>query len=172
MMQDLIQIGKITSPHGIRGRLRFHPMVEDVNALAMYKSFYDGSGNPLKIKIANPFHKQILVEVDGIDDRNKAETMRETNVFVKKSEFPKLSDDTFYFFELEGMQVLTLDGMPFGVVRLVANYGASDVLEIELVDGSKKDYAFVSSVFPRVEKEKGVLYIDPPVELEGRKDED
>lgn len=169
-MNDLIQIGQITSPHGIRGRLRFHPMVEDVDALTTYKSFFDGSGNPLKIKFVKPFQKQILVEVNGINDRTQSEKMRGTNVFIRKDALPELSDDTFYFFELEGMQVRTLDDKPFGIVKTVANYGASDVLEIELVNGVKKDYAFISSVFPRVEKEKGVLYIVPPMEVEGKED--
>lgn len=168
MTADLVEVGQLTAPHGIRGRLRFHPMVEDITPLSGKVSFFDKFGKPVKMTLVKTSCRPLLVQVDGIDTRTKAETMRGTRIFVERSVFPDLGSDVFYFFELKGMTVKTVDDVDFGVVVSVANFGASDVLEIEKIDGTCKDYAFIESVFPKVDKKAGILYIQEPLEVETR----
>ena len=169
MSTDLIEVGQLTAPHGIRGRLRFHPVVENVAALSGVVSFFDKSGKKVKMRLVKLSCRPILAEIEGITNRTQAETFRGTHIFVEKKVFPELKAGSFYFFELTGMAVKTLDGTDFGKVVSVANFGASDVLEIEKTDGTHKDYAFVESVFPKADKASGVLYIQEPQEVEGRR---
>lgn len=130
-MTDRVLIGKIVSAHGIKGLVKIFPMVEDINLLNG-TLFVDNSGDKTVIlTLKNPLGKYYLAEIEGITDRNAAETLK-CSLFVSRETLPDLeAEDGFYIEDLIGLKVLDCNGELVGTVTAVDNFGASDLLEID-----------------------------------------
>ena len=166
-MTDVIEIGTIGAPYGIKGQMHFCPLVSDVSALGHYTSFFDLHHHPLVLKFKVSSARKVFVVVNNINDRTKAEQWRGTRVFIPKEQLPALAEGQFYFCDLVGMKVTDKDGQPFGQVVQVANYGANDVLDIEKTDGTREMFAFCNTTFSHIDTKAKTMVINPPVFIEG-----
>ena len=166
-MTDVIEIGTIGAPYGIKGQMHFCPLLSDVSALAHYTSFFDLHHHPLALKFKVSSAKKVFVAVKDINDRTAAEQWRGTRVFMPKTQLPALADGQFYFCDLVGMTILDKDGKPFGKIVQVANYGANDVLDIQKTDGTDELFAFCEATFSQIDTQKKTMVIDPPTFVEG-----
>ena len=72
----------------------------------------------------------IIAKIDGIDDRNVAETLRGTELFISRDDLPKLKSDEYYQSDLIGFGVVR-DGKKIGVVDGFQNFGAGDIIELD-----------------------------------------
>ena len=109
-----------------------------------------------------------IVTIDGITDRNQAALLRGKKIGVARATLPALTaSNEYYTDDLIGMAVTNISGEDFGVVRSVANYGASDILEITRPSGARELYAFTHATFPNVDISARRITIDPPIILSG-----
>lgn len=74
--------------------------------------------------------KNIVARFPGVDDRNMAEAIVGLEIYVARSQLPPPADDEFYWVDLEGMQVVTADGIDLGLVSHLFATGANDVLVV------------------------------------------
>jgi 16S rRNA processing protein RimM len=81
--------------------------------------------------------KTAVARFDGINDRSAAEALRGTLVEVDRSALPPLEEGEYYHADLIGLPAVDRDGNAVGIVVAVENYGAGDLLEIELEDGRR-----------------------------------
>jgi 16S rRNA processing protein RimM len=138
---DLITIGYILKPHGIRGDLKVKPTNPDLDEFVPYEKVFisskDGTCNlytPLEYKK----HKaNLIVKFKEITDRNKAEKMRDSLLQVKETELPELEEDTYYQFQLIGLSVFNQKGDEIGVLEEILYTDGVDILVIE--NGSGKE---------------------------------
>ena len=72
-MTDVIEIGTIGAPYGIKGQMHFCPLVSDVSALERYTSFFDVHHHPLVLKFKVSSAHKVFVVVNNINDRTQAE---------------------------------------------------------------------------------------------------
>ncbi|MDC3372354.1 ribosome maturation factor RimM, partial [Gammaproteobacteria bacterium] len=79
------------------------------------------------IKTSN---SNLISKIKSIDDIDAIKSFGQKDVYVLRSELPLLEENEAYWFELIGMDVVNLDEQFLGVVDIVNNYGASDILEI------------------------------------------
>lgn len=127
-----ILVGKIVAPQGIRGEVRVQTYTANP---ADFKNL-DVFGGPLQkgdlkfVRLLNPTSTVIIAKIAGVDDRNKAETLRGTELFVNRDSLPELNDGEYYQTDLIGLTVLR-DGQVLGIVDCVQNYGAGDILELD-----------------------------------------
>ena len=166
-MTDVIEIGTIGAPYGIKGQMHFCPVVSDVSALEQYTSFFDLHHHPLSLKFKVNSARKVFVMVNNITDRTAAEQWRGTRVFMPKSQLPALAKGQFYFCDLVGMTVLDTQGQVFGQVVQVANYGANDVLDIKKSDGTSELFAFCQATFSHIDTASKTMVITPPTFVEG-----
>ncbi len=139
MMNDWIEIGTIVAPQGLAGEVRVYPSSE------LPERFLEpgqrwllspGQAEPQPIEILGGRYLAgkglYVVELEGIENREQAEALRDSQLFVKKSDRPHLEEDEFYTLDLIGLEVINqLDGQIVGTVADVISAG-HDVLEIEL----------------------------------------
>lgn len=126
---EMIVVGRIVAPHGVRGDLRILPDTERPEMFKSLKTIYIGrkryhllSGRP---------HKNVyIVHVEGVDDRNTAETLVSEVVEVPFSLLPKLEEGTYYYFQLIGLSVVTEDGEAVGRLEEIMETGANNVYVI------------------------------------------
>ena len=126
-----IVIGKIIAPIGIRGEVK-------AICLTDFPERFD-KGNKVSLKIFEEPIKTLLIEtsrehkdgfvikLEGINSREEAECLRNTELVVDKSEVGKLPEDSFYIFNLIGLDVITDDGRNVGKIVDVIHTGANDV---------------------------------------------
>jgi 16S rRNA processing protein RimM len=79
---------------------------------------------------AVPNSTVIIAKIHGIDDRNKAETLRGTELYIERDTLPDLKESEYYQADLIGFDVVR-HGEKIGVVDCFQNYGAGDIIELD-----------------------------------------
>lgn len=120
-----IEIGKITKAQGIKGEVKLLCYVDDVQMLKTVKTVYIGQ-NSYKVLKCRPDGNFCYLLLDGIADRNTAETMREWTVFADK-ESVQLDEGRYFIEDLIGCNVVLSNGNAVGKVVDILQYGAADV---------------------------------------------
>jgi 16S rRNA processing protein RimM len=163
---DWVCVAAVATAHGIRGALKLRCFTERPEDAVAYGPVYDQHGKRLfALRMIGRSRGGILVEVEGISDRNAAEALRGTELFVPRTALPDLGPEEFYHTDLEGLDVLHADGARLGVVRALANFGAGDILEVITDDGRTMALPFDQETVRTVDLEAGRLVVEPPPEL-------
>lgn len=151
--EQKILIGKIVAPQGIRGEVRVQSFADkptDFKTLSVVSNRF--SSADFQFVRAVPNSNVVIAKIRGVDDRNAAETLRGTELFVERSALPDLqSENVFYQADLIGFEVVR-DNKNIGTVVGFQNFGAGDI--IELGDGS-----MVSFVGATVDVENKFIYV-------------
>lgn len=120
-----IEIGKITKAQGIKGEVKLLCYVDDAQMLKTVKTVYVGQ-NSYKVLKCRPDGNFCYLLLDGIADRNAAESMREWTVYADK-ENVQLGEGRYFIEDLIGCNVVLSNGNAVGNVVDILQYGAADV---------------------------------------------
>lgn len=120
-----IEIGKITKAQGIKGEVKLLCYVDDAQMLKTVKTVYIGQ-NSYKVLKCRPDGNFCYLLLEGITDRNTAESMREWTVFADK-ESVQLDEGRYFIEDLIGCNVILSNGNAVGKVVDILQYGAADV---------------------------------------------
>ena len=126
-----ILVGKIVAAQGIRGEVRVQTFTEnpqDFQKLAVFSAGF-GDGD-FKFVRAVPNSNVVIAKIRGVNDRNAAELLRGTELYIVRDALPDLSADEFYQADLIGFDVVR-DGMKIGVIDCFQNFGAGDIIELD-----------------------------------------
>ena len=153
MTPETIAIAKILGAHGVHGNVRVQTYTDD---LAQYPDIFDSRGNRYTIKNSR-VHKQNILIIKFVEcsDRNTAEALKGTELFINKSELAAAAEDEFYYSDLIGLQVFDQDGKDWGTIKNVANYGAEDILDI-----GEFMVPFIKDAVPEVDVAGGKVVIN------------
>lgn len=163
---DWICVAVVATAHGVRGALKLRSFTERPEDVAAYGPVHDRKGNPLfRLRVIGRAKGGVIVEAEGIEDRESALALRGTELFVPRAALPEPEPDEFYYSDLEGLAVERVDGQHLGTVRGVDNYGAGDVIEVQADDGRLIDLPFDRTIVPEVDLKARRIRVDPPPEL-------
>ncbi len=127
----LILLGEIGAAHGIRGEVSIRTFTEDPADIAAYGPLSDKAGKrTFKIAGLRVTAKSVIARLHGVDDRTAAEKLRNTGLYVKRSQLPDLEPGEYYYEDLAGLAAVDAEGCGLGTVAGVVNYGAGDLVEI------------------------------------------
>jgi 16S rRNA processing protein RimM len=148
-----VAVAEIARPHGVRGELRLRVYSSDPALILRRPPIKirtkDGKEIAGRIVTARPVDKGVLIDLEGVGDRNAAEAMRGAEILVERSEFAPLDEDEFYACDIEGARVELVSGEVIGTVTGLGTYPTCDVLLIER-DGKRLEVPiipqFVASV--------------------------
>ncbi|WP_230558618.1 ribosome maturation factor RimM [Sphingomonas segetis] len=129
-----IALAAIAGAHGVKGEVRLKLFSDSIESLARHERLYVG-GAERRLLAARASGKAAVARFEGIGDRSAAEALRGTLVEVDRSALPPLEDGEYYHADLIGLPAVDRGGTPIGSVAAVENFGAGDLLEIELTDG-------------------------------------
>jgi 16S rRNA processing protein RimM len=159
--QNPIQMAVIGAAHGIKGELRVKTFTGDPLALADYGPLYAKDGRAFEIAAIRPANEVVVVRFKGVADRNAAEALTGTELFVDRSALPDDGDEgEFYHADLVGLQVRDETGAPVGKVFAVQNYGGGDILEIQYQGRKGVLIPFTQAAVPVVDVSGGFVAID------------
>lgn len=132
-MEQFLQVGVISSTHGIRGEVKVFPTTNDPGRFQKLKKVLlttEKEQIPLEIQNVR-FSKQfVIVKFKGIDHINDIEKYKGSQLLVAREDAVKLEKDEYYIADLLGMEVVTDEGEK-GVLKDVIETGANEVYVIE-----------------------------------------
>ena len=168
MPADRVCLGVMVGAHGVRGLVKVKSFTELPEDVAAYGPVSDKAGERhWSLEVAGRGKGVVLVRVEGVKDRDAAQALHGTELYVDRSVLPALEEEeTFYHADLVGLRVEDRDGRMLGTVRSVENYGAGDLLDVEGADGKSLLLAFTRQAVPEVDLAGGRLVAVPPAELE------
>ena len=113
-----------------------------------------------------------MARIKGIADRNAAETLRNTDLFVSRDRLPPIEDaDTFYHADLVGLAAVGEDGAALGTITAIHNFGAGDLIEIQPAAGGEPLLLpFTETTVPKIDLKAGRVIVVPPIETEVREE--
>ncbi|MBK1886918.1 ribosome maturation factor RimM [Marinobacter sp. DY40_1A1] len=132
-------IGRITSVFGVKGWLKVYSFTDPIDGVLGYTNWVldlDGKRIPAKLEEGRRQGKAIVVRLKGINDRDQARTYCGAEVRVPTSELPELPEGEFYWRQLQGLDVFTVEGECLGRVDHLIETGSNDVLVVHATAGS------------------------------------
>lgn len=161
--ENPIQLAVIGAAHGIRGEVRVKTFTDDPLAIADYGLLYDGQGKAYEVLEARSAKTVVVVRFKGVNDRNAAEALNGTELFIDRSQLPddELDEDEFFQTDLIGLEALDADGKSYGVVSALFDFGGGDLIELSLKGKRPMLIPFTEAAVPEIDFEKGTLRVDP-----------
>ncbi len=161
-MEEILQVGVITSTHGVGGEVKVFPTTDDPKRFKRLKEVLLDTGKkklPLEIEGVKFFKNMVILKFKGIDDINEVQKYRQKSLYVTREHAVRLSKDEYFIADLEGLKVLDESGAEIGVLEYVLETGANDVYEIKLNDGRNLLLPAIKQCVLEVNVEAGYLRI-------------
>lgn len=131
-----IALAAVAGAHGIKGEVRLKLFGESAAALAAFETVHI-AGQPRRLFSVREAGKGAVARIEGVDNRAAAEALRASLIEVDRAALPPLEDGEYYHADLIGLPCVDAAGATIGTVASVENFGAGDLLEVELTDGRK-----------------------------------
>lgn len=127
-----ILLGRVLSAFGVRGELKLESWTEPRSAIFRYQPWIvrdpQGRERELSGVRGRESGKYLIASFPGVTDRDAVEALRGTEIYVPRSALPPPSEGEYYWVDLEGLRVVTVDGVDLGTVSHLFATGANDVL--------------------------------------------
>lgn len=133
-MEQLLQVGVISSTHGVRGEVKVFPTTDDVKRFKKLKQVILDTGREhltLEIEGVKFFKQFVILKFKGIDNINDIEKYKGKSLLVDRANAVKIHKNEYFVADMIGLQVFTEDGEEFGVMKDVMETGANDVYIID-----------------------------------------
>ncbi len=133
-MEQLLQVGVISSTHGVRGEVKVFPTTDDALRFKSLKKVILDTGKeqlPLEIQNVKFFKQFVILKFKGIDNINDIERYKHCPLLIERENAVPLEENEHFIADMIGMQVVTEDGEVFGTLKDVMETGANDVYIID-----------------------------------------
>ena len=132
--EEYLQVGVITSTHGIRGEVKVFPTTDDASRFQSLKNVILDTGREklsLEIERVKYFKQFVILKFKGIDNINDIEKYRKMPLLVSREDAVELGEDEYFMADMLGMKVFTDEGEEFGTLKDIMETGANDVYIID-----------------------------------------
>ena len=161
-MENLLQVGVISSTHGLKGEVKVFPTTDDVRRFKDLKEVLLDTGSEklaLEIESVRFFKQFAIVKLKGCDDISHVEKYKGKSLLVTRENAVALEEGEYFIADLIGIQAISQDGALKGRVKDVITTGANDVYEILLEDGRVLLLPAIKECVLGVDLEEGVMKI-------------
>lgn len=167
----LLLLGAIIGAHGIKGEVKVKSFAAQPSDIAAYGPLSDaGEKRRFDLSVvgtADATRGILIARIAGVADRNAAEALKGTELYVARAKLPHLSDtDEFYFADLIGLLAVDAAGKPYGRIVSVDNYGAGDLLLVA-PEGDADSFVvpFTKAFVPVVDLKAGKVTLNLPADF-------
>lgn len=159
-------VGVIARPKGVRGAVRVTTYTARPEDITAYGPVHDGpDGHALTLEVREVVKGGVVAAIPGLRDRDAAERLRGTRLYVPRAALPEPGGDEFYHIDLIGLAAELADGSAFGTVTAVHDFGAGDIVEIAPAGGGATVMLpFTREAVPEIDLAGGRLVVTPPDE--------
>lgn len=157
-----LQVGVITQTHGIKGEVKVFPTTDDASRFKKLKEVIMDTGRErlhMEVEGVKFFKQYAIVKFKGYDSINDVEKYKGSKLYVTRDKAVRLKKDEYFIADLIGMQVITEDGEPFGVLKDVMATGANDVYVVERGDSSEVLLPAIRECVLKIDMEQGLITV-------------
>lgn len=132
-MSDWVILGRISGLFGVQGWVRVFSETQPRDGIARYRPLFlqqKGEWQPFQVEASRAHGEGVVLKFVGYDDRDQAATLLQSEIAVRRSQLPPPGPDEYYWVDLEGLQVITLDGVGLGTIEYLFATGANDVMVV------------------------------------------
>jgi 16S rRNA processing protein RimM len=129
---DLLPVGHVLGPFGVQGELRIKPYSADADALMSVRRWWIDKPELSDVEVLTVRRQgeDVVAKLVGVVGRDAAEALKGAVVQVRRSHFPALSNDEYYWVDLIGLRVVNLGGQELGLVGDLMDNGAHPILRV------------------------------------------
>jgi len=130
---QLISLGKISGVFGVKGWVKVHSFTDPREKIVDYGRWqikHQGQWREVEITAGKRQGKTVIAKLQGLDDRNEAMLYAGDEIAIFASQLDQLEEDEYYWHQLEGLAVVTTEGIELGSVHHLLETGANDVLVV------------------------------------------
>jgi 16S rRNA processing protein RimM len=162
---DTVVVGRIGRPHGVRGEVTVEVRTDDPDLRFVPGAVLrtdPAERGPITIAGVHWHSGTLLLRLEGVDSREAAEAVRNTELLVDVADLPEIEDpDSFYDHQLVGLTARLPDDSVLGTVTAV-RHEAQDLLVVRRAEGREVLIPFVAAIVPTVDPDGGFVVVDPP----------
>lgn len=163
-MEDMLQVGVISSTHGIAGEVKVFPTTDDNKRFKKLKTVKLDTGRELldlEIQGVKFFKQMVILKFKGIDSINDIEKYKGKSLYVTRDHAVRLDKDEYFIADLIGLKVLLEDGAEFGILEDVLSTGANDVYVVKSKEHGQVLLPAIKECILEVRPEEGFIKIRP-----------
>ncbi|TVP56918.1 MAG: ribosome maturation factor RimM [Halomonadaceae bacterium] len=166
--QEETVLGRITSVFGIKGWLKVYSFTDPMTNILDYRQWVlvqDGVRRNVRLAEGKKHGKGLLVLIDGLSTPEQAQSLCGAEIRVSADALPQLPSGEYYWHQLEGLSVVTSEGVRLGVVKSLLETGANDVLvidpDVDSVDGRRRLVPYAPGEFvTRIDLQQAQIEVD------------
>ena len=161
-MEDLLQVGVITTTHGIRGEVKVYPTTDDAHRFDYLESVLLDTGKDLcelEIQRVKYFKQFVILKFRDVDNINDIEPYKGKSLYVTRDFAVPLEENEYYIADLIDMDVFLEDGSLFGTLKDVMETGANDVYVIHTTDKKEVLVPAIKDCVKEVDVEQNKMII-------------
>jgi 16S rRNA processing protein RimM len=172
MAPQRVLVGIVVGAQGVRGRVRIKSFTQDPMAVGAYGPLADEAGKrSFTLRAIGLSRGAVLADIAGIADRNAAEALKGTKLYVERSALGGTDEGEYFEADLIGLKAEDGEGRVLGRVKALFNFGAGPLVELEREGGGTQLLAFTDANVPVVDIAGGRIVVNLPVEVEAEDEE-
>ncbi|MEG1096185.1 MAG: ribosome maturation factor RimM [Clostridiales bacterium] len=146
----MIDVGRIVAVHGIKGEVKVASLSSNPRRFKKgSKLTIEKTGELAAIATVRPQNDLFLIRFEGVEDRNTAEILKGSMLQIPQEDAAPLPNGEYYFFQLEGLEVITEEGESLGTITDLMANGANDVYRVDM---GNNDYLLLPALKQVVKK--------------------
>jgi len=133
LTEDIVSVGKVSGIFGVKGWIKVYSYTEIRENILTYSPWILRKGKESKLVevIDGRRHgKTVVAYLQGLDDRDKAAELNGWEILIHADQLPKARVNEYYWADLVGLRVKSIDGTDFGTVEQMLETGANDVVVV------------------------------------------
>lgn len=161
-MEDLLQVGILSSTHGVRGEMKVFPTTDDVKRFKKNKEYIleTKNGNlDVKVESVKFFKQFVILKFEGIDTLDDVLKYKGCSLYVNREHAVKLQKNEYFIADLIGLEVEDEFGNSIGELTDVLQTGANDVYEITAENGKTYLFPAIKECVLKVDVPKGKVTV-------------
>lgn len=156
-----VVLGRVSGLFGVQGWIKVFSDTSPRENILGYPRWYlkqDGEWQPHALLDGRRQGKGIVARLEGCSDRDRAAELIGADIAVRRDQLPDAGAGEYYWTDLQGLRVETLEGVDLGRVDHLFETGANDVMVVQ--GGRQRLIPFVDGVIDRVDLGAGVIRVD------------
>jgi len=162
----MVLLGRVSGLFGVKGWIKVYSDTEPRDNILNYSPWYlrrQGEWQPFEVVAGQQHGKGIVAQLANCPDRDTAAELIGSDIAVPREQLPAPDEEEYYWSDLRGLKVITLQGVDLGQVSNLMETGANDVLVVREAgeQGRERLIPFIrQQVIREVDLERGVLIVD------------
>ena len=163
MSDEFIMVGKVVSTQGNKGEIKVLPLTDSTDRFKKLTSIFIRNNidrKTLKIEKIRIKENMVILKIENIENIKEAKMIVGSYLEVKRENAVKLPKDTYFVFEIIGLEVYNKNNIFLGKVENVISTGSNDVYVVKSKDKEELFIPAIREVVKNIDLEKKRITIN------------